>query len=61
MVGGRGGRRERRGETGNVKLVVEHLVVEHLFWCGVWSQWMYVLHGTVYITNVESKLFLKEA
>jgi len=44
-----------------VKLVVEHLVVEHLFWCGVWSQWMYVLHGTVYITNVESKLFLKEA
>jgi hypothetical protein len=56
MVGGRGGRRERRGETGNVKLVVEHL-----FWCGVWSQWMY--YGTVYITctNVESKLFLKEA
>ena len=35
MVGGRGGRRERRGETGNVKLVVEHLVVEHLFW--VWG------------------------
>ena len=44
MVGGRGGRKWR-GETGNVKLVVEHLVVEHLFWCGVWSQWMYVLHG----------------
>ena len=57
MVEGRGGRRKWRGETGNVKLVVEHL-----FWCGVWSQWMYVvLHGTVYITNVESKLFLKEA
>ena len=54
MVGeGRGGRKWR-GETGNVKLVVEHL-----FWCGVWSQWMY--YGTVYITNVESKLFLKEA
>jgi hypothetical protein len=38
-------------------------VVEHLFW--VWGvvtvDVCHVLHGTVYITNVESKLFLKEA
>ena len=50
MVEGRGGRRKWRGETGNVKLVVEHLVVEHLFWCGVWSQWMSCMYYTALFT-----------